>query len=57
MKESNLTGKWKVSDLKKNKNWLFELDTDDQKELVAATNLALTSVSYTHLTLPTKRIV
>ena len=23
MKESNLTGKWKVSDLKKNTNWLF----------------------------------
>ena len=43
MKESNLAGKWKVSDLKKNRNWLFELDSDDQKELVAATNLALTS--------------
>ena len=43
MKESNLTGKWKVSDLKKNRNWLFELDSNDQKELVCATDLALTS--------------
>ena len=43
MNESNLPGEWKVSDLKKNRHWLFELDDSDQKELISATKLALKS--------------
>ena len=43
MGKNSLIGGWKVSDLKRNKNWVFELTDDDQNELTTATDLALKS--------------
>jgi hypothetical protein len=43
MSKNSSIGGWKVSDLKRNKNWVFELTEHDQNELTTATDLAVKS--------------
>ena len=43
MHKNILTGEWKVSDLNIKKDWIFELQENDQKELIDATNQAIKS--------------
>ena len=43
MSKNSLIGGWKVSDLKSNKDWVFELTDDDQHELTTATDIAIKS--------------
>ena len=37
----NLQGEWNLKDLKKNKEWLLELNKSDQNEIIRATKHSL----------------
>jgi hypothetical protein len=43
MNDDVLKGEWNTKDLKKNDNWLLQLDFNDQEELITATKTALSS--------------